>query len=180
VTGTGPTPRSRVRAALARVPAAAFPEALEPELAARVLEALELQGGERVLLVAPRGTWTAALLCELAGVVHVLLPGTEQVAGFRADLENRGYQNFSVRAGDPGAGRLESLPYDAVLVEAAVPGWPPRLLDQLAPGGLLAAPLGPPGRQSLRILCSAGGGRPARVRDLGPVSLPPLPPPAGD
>lgn len=170
-----PGPRDRLRAVLGRIPAAEFPGTGDPEPAREMLAALELFGGERVLLLAPRSPWLAAVLAELAGAVHVLLPEGADARSFAAALARRGCGNVQVHTGPLRAGLPGHFPFDSILVDGALPAWPPALLDQLAPGGRLVAALGPPGGQQLRLLQNAAGGQPARVRDLGPVRLPSLP-----
>ena len=66
------------------------------------------------------------------------------------------------------------MPYDAVNVAAAAPGGLPRpLLEQLAPGGRLIAPVDD-GGQRLILVHATGTG--LRYSDLGPVRFVPLRP----
>ena len=59
-------------------------------------------------------------------------------------LEKLGYDNVTVIAGDGSLGLPEQAPFDGILVAAAAPQAPPPLLEQLADGGRLVVPLGPP------------------------------------
>jgi protein-L-isoaspartate(D-aspartate) O-methyltransferase len=52
-------------------------------------------------------------------------------------------ENVVTRLGDGHAGWPEQSPFDRILLTAAAPRVPPALIDQLAPGGVLVAPIGP-------------------------------------
>jgi protein-L-isoaspartate(D-aspartate) O-methyltransferase len=63
-------------------------------------------------------------------------------------------------------------PYDAIVVTAAAEAVPPALGAQLAEGGRLVIPVGPPGRQSLRLITRTKAG--LETRELGDVTFVPL------
>ncbi|MER6365824.1 hypothetical protein [Kitasatospora sp. NPDC001527] len=101
-----------------------------------------IRPGDHVLHVGPG---TAALqLAEWTGhpvtSVHATLADVEEV---RAALGPAGRTAGTVDAvvGELFDGRPDRGPYDVLLVTAAVPGLSPRWLDQLAPGGVIVAPL---------------------------------------
>lgn len=73
-------------------------------------------------------------------------------------------------------GRLgwpEQAPFDAILVTAAGPALVEALLEQLAPGGVLVAPVGTAGAQALLRLCKDADGA-ITQEDLGAVVFVPL------
>jgi len=74
--------------------------------------------------------------------------------------------------GDGGLGYPEHAPYDRICVTAACPDVPPPLIDQIAAGGRLIAPVMEGGRQRLILLeQTADGVRRKRLADVLYVSL---------
>ena len=59
----------------------------------------------------------------------------------KANLERAGYQDVVLVQADDGLGYPELQPYDRIAMTAACTELPPPLLDQLAFGGRLIAPL---------------------------------------
>jgi protein-L-isoaspartate(D-aspartate) O-methyltransferase len=79
-----------------------------------------------------------------------------------------------VRIGDGYLGWLEAAPFDAIVVTAAPDEMPQPLIDQLAPGGRLIAPVGPQrGAQSLLLMRKGSDGRTV-TRNVLPVRFVPL------
>ncbi|MFD8705907.1 protein-L-isoaspartate O-methyltransferase [Kitasatospora sp. NPDC059648] len=97
--------------------------------------------GDRVLQIGP-GTAAVQLAQRARRVVsvHSTLADVEAV---RASLGPRGRSADAVDAqvGDLFEGRPDAAPYDLVVVTAGVRGISPRWLDQLAPGGVVVAPI---------------------------------------
>jgi protein-L-isoaspartate(D-aspartate) O-methyltransferase len=124
----------------------------QPYMVAAMTEALKLQGHERVLDVGTGSGYQAAILAELAREVVTIERLPELADAARRRLESLGYRNIRVVVGDGSLGFAESAPYDGILVAAAAPRVPPSLKDQLADGGRLVIPVGPPEQQRLTVV----------------------------
>jgi protein-L-isoaspartate(D-aspartate) O-methyltransferase len=121
----------------------------QPSTQARYLEALALTGRETVLEIGTGSGYQAALLSYLAARVITMerVPGLATRA--RETLAAVGVDNVLVVTGDGSLGWRDGEPYGAIVVAAVAPRIPPPLLDQLADGGRLVAPLIRDGRQIL-------------------------------
>jgi protein-L-isoaspartate(D-aspartate) O-methyltransferase len=96
----------------------------------------------RVLEVGTGCGYQAAVLAELAAEVFTIEILPAHVAAASATLARLGYGRVRVRAGDGRLGWPEAAPFSAIVVAAAAPEVPPALLEQLAEGGRLVAPVG--------------------------------------
>ena len=81
--------------------------------------------------------------------------------------------NVRSKHDDGRVGWPENGPYDGILVTAGAPALVEALTGQLAPGGVLVAPVGAASAQQLLMLRREADGTIAR-RDLGPVVFVPL------
>ncbi len=139
-----------------------------PMVLARLIQALALKPGQRVLEVGTGLGYGAAVLRRL-GVEVVAL---EALPGLAASARERLGDGVTVEVGPLDKGASSHAPYDAILVEGQVEQRPKALLDQLADGG--------------RLACVQGQGRPAKAtlwvrsgdafgsRPLFDATLPPL------
>jgi protein-L-isoaspartate(D-aspartate) O-methyltransferase len=145
----------------------------QPYIVALMTEAI-LQGAKphKVLEIGTGSGYQTAVLAELVGAVFTVerLKLLSQQA--RARLERLGYHNVLFTYSDGMNGWGAHAPYDAIVVTAAAEQVPQALVDQLAPGGRLVIPVGPPGQQTLKLLTRTPAG--VTTRPLGEVSFVPL------
>jgi protein-L-isoaspartate(D-aspartate) O-methyltransferase len=114
----------------------------QPYVVALMTQLLELHGGEHVLDVGTGSGYQAAVLAELVERVFSIEIEPELAAEARDRLAALGYHNVTVRTGDGFFGWEEAAPFDAVVVAAAAPMVPERLVAQLREGGRLVMPIG--------------------------------------
>jgi protein-L-isoaspartate(D-aspartate) O-methyltransferase len=130
----------------------------QPLTHARYLEALALQGHERVLEIGTGTGYQTALLARLAAQVFSVERLSELASRAREALAQAGARNTTVLLGDGSLGWRPYAPYDAILVAAAGPSVPQPLLEQLADGGRLLMPVGPPEAQEIVRVTRRGPG----------------------
>jgi protein-L-isoaspartate(D-aspartate) O-methyltransferase len=121
----------------------------QPYIVALMTQLLELRGTERVLEIGTGSGMQAAVLAVLAREVYSIEIDPMLAAAAAERLRSLGYSNVHVRAGDGFYGWEEAAPFDAVIVTAAAPRVPERLVAQLAPGGRLVMPLAEDDHQTL-------------------------------
>lgn len=144
----------------------------QPYIVALMTEALELQSHERVLEIGTGSGYQAAILSKLARDVYTIERHAVLAERAQRLLAELGYHNVHVRVGDGTAGWPEHAPFEAIIVTAAAPEVPQPLLDQLADGGRLVAPVGPAGFQNL--ICVRKKDQRTTTRNMAPVAFVPL------
>jgi protein-L-isoaspartate(D-aspartate) O-methyltransferase len=144
---------------------------LSPSTAARLLEALSPREGDSVLVVGAGVGYTVAVLAEVTGArnVHAVDIDRRLVYEARSNLDAAGHGGVLVDCRDGAGGLPEYAPYDRILMEAAAVEPPRALLEQLAPDGRLAMPLG--ARQQTLASVEASG---EAVEQFGPVAFRPM------
>jgi protein-L-isoaspartate(D-aspartate) O-methyltransferase len=128
----------------------------QPSLVARMVEALELEGTERVLEIGTGYGWQTALLAHLADRVLSVERFDDVAEVARANLARHRVENVEVVAGDGSSGLPEHAPFDAIIVSAAFPEVPPPLVEQLADGGRLVQPMGVGGNEQVVLFEKVG------------------------
>lgn len=124
------------------LPIAAEQTISQPYIVAFMVEALGLNGGEKVLEIGAGSGYAAAVLAEIAEEVFTV-ERIEQLAHIAAkNLESLGYGNVHVVHDDGTCGLPEQAPFDAIIVAAGSPRVPHSLKLQLKLGGRLVIPVG--------------------------------------
>ncbi len=124
------------------LPIAAGQTISQPYIVAYMVEALTLQGGEKVLEIGAGSGYAAAVLAEIAGEVYTI-EHIGELARYAADrLAEEGYDNVHILNADGTTGWVDHAPFDAILVSAGAPVVPESLKSQLAVGGRMVIPVG--------------------------------------
>lgn len=143
----------------------------QPYVVAVMTQELQPEPGDRVLEIGTGSGYQAAVLAGLVARVYTIEIVPELAAGARATLAALGIENVEVFTGDGYRGLPGHAPFDGILVTAAPREVPQPLLDQLAVGGRLVAPVGG-ADQELRVLTRSADG--IRSEALFPVRFVPL------
>jgi protein-L-isoaspartate(D-aspartate) O-methyltransferase len=124
----------------------------QPFMVAVTLQALRLDGSDKVLEIGTGTGYQAALLGMLSREVHTIELVPELAAQARLNLAALGLHNVHVHTMDGSEGLAAEAPFDAIVVAAAAPDVPEALINQLAPNGRLAIPIGSRTEQRLTLL----------------------------
>lgn len=115
---------------------------LAPRVEARLLQELKVARHEKVLEIGTGSGYMSALLGHKAQSV-ISLEAQPELAKQAADnLKRAGVLNVKVLNQDGSQGLAAEAPFDVILLSGSVAEVPRALLDQLKPGGRLAAVVG--------------------------------------
>ena len=129
----------------------------QPVIVAMMTQALQLTGKERVLEIGTGSGYQAAILAELSAAVFSIERHLELSHQAESRLRRLGYQNVDLKVGDGALGWPDEAPFDRIIITAATESCPPALWEQLAEGGILVGPFGPPTEQALVEMHKIGG-----------------------
>ena len=129
----------------------------QPFIGALMLDLLDLRAGQRVLEVGTGLGYQAAVMAEMGAEVFSVEVVEEFAEAAKSRLAALGYF-VEIRTGDGSRGWAEHAPFEAILVTAAAPEPPPKLLDQLEPGGRMVIPLGGSDVQQLSVVKKTAAG----------------------
>jgi protein-L-isoaspartate(D-aspartate) O-methyltransferase len=129
----------------------------QPYIVAFMTEALDIRPDDRVLEIGTGSGYQAAVLGELAREVFTIEIVEALAERSRVLLQELGYRNVHVRAGNGYSGWPEHAPFDRIIVTAAPDEIPGALIAQLKMEGLIAVPVGV-GEQLLQVARRAPSG----------------------
>jgi protein-L-isoaspartate(D-aspartate) O-methyltransferase len=124
-----------------------------PGLVGRMTCTLDIKKGERVLEIGTGSGYQSAFLSNLTDqvwTIEIIQPLAARTRGIYDALIKRGYteyQAINTQNADGYYGWPEAGPFDKIIVTCGIDHIPPPLLQQLKTGGIMVAPIGPPGAQ---------------------------------
>ena len=130
----------------------------QPFIVGLMTQALTLHPRDRVLEIGTGSGYQTAILARIARLVYSVERYRTLLKEAEARFQALGLTNIITRFGDGGEGWPEQAPFDRILVTAAAPDEPKKLLAQLKPNGVLVAPIGKGPVQSLRRYAGDGKG----------------------
>jgi protein-L-isoaspartate(D-aspartate) O-methyltransferase len=151
---------------------------IEPMVAARLLQAVAVEGTDTALVVGAGAGYEAALLGLLARAVIGLEDDAQLARRARATLVDHRIASVKVVEGRLSEGCRASAPYDVILFAGATAEIPQPVVAQLAEGGRLAAVVRSEGGVGRATLATRTGGVLARrvIFDAATPLLPELQP----
>ncbi len=144
----------------------------QPFVVAYMIQALGLKSTDRVLEIGAGSGYNAAVMSLIVEEVFTVEIVPELGKTAASLLEGLGYANIHVRIGDGYRGWQEEAPFDAVILTAAPEEIPQPLIDQLANGGRLIAPVGE--RMQKLVLIEKNKQEKISQRNLIPVVFVPM------
>ncbi|MEW4487302.1 protein-L-isoaspartate(D-aspartate) O-methyltransferase [Thalassoglobus sp. JC818] len=145
----------------------------QPYIVALMAEALQLQPHFRLLEIGTGSGYAAAVYALLVEEVFSVERHEDLANQAQSRLDALQIENVSIRCGDGSFGWPEAAPFDAISIAAATEDIPKQLLDQLAIGGRLVAPIG--AQQSTQsLICLKRTESGFQQKDLGSVRFVPL------
>jgi protein-L-isoaspartate(D-aspartate) O-methyltransferase len=123
----------------------------QPYIVGFMSQALDVLPEHKVLEIGTGSGYQAAILGRLAREVYTIEIVEPLADRSRTLLQELGFKNVHVRAGNGYLGWPEQAPFDRIMVTAAPAEVPPALVEQLKIGGRMAIPVGTVS-QELRIM----------------------------
>jgi len=129
-----------------------------PDIVAMMTEALKPKATDKVLEIGTGSGYQAAVLSKLVKHVYTIEIVEPLATSAKQRLQDLGYTNVTVKAGDGYQGWPKHAPFDSIIVTCAPNEVPQPLVDQLKEGGLMVIPMGEEGgAQKLYLIKKKGG-----------------------
>ena len=128
----------------------------QPYIVAKMTEALDVKSRHIVLEIGTGSGYQASILSLLVRRVYSIERHRPLFVEARNRLAELKLTNITVRLGDGFNGWPEVSPFDRIIITCQSESMPFELIKQLKPGGVIIAPLGPPGKEFLTKLTKKG------------------------
>ena len=132
----------------------------QPYTVAYQTELLQIKRGEKVLEIGTGSAYQATVLAEMGARVHTIERHKKLYDQHKDYVFKTKYPNIKFFYGDGFEGLPAFAPFDKVLITAAAPFIPPKLIDQMKEGGVMVIPVDEDNKgvqKMLRITKENGG-----------------------
>ncbi|MEN8170411.1 MAG: protein-L-isoaspartate O-methyltransferase [Pseudomonadota bacterium] len=113
-----------------------------PRVEARMLQALQVQPGDRVLEIGTGSGFVTMLLASLGSHVYSVEINEELAVAAGKRLAEHGIENVDIKLGDAAGGWSENQPYEVIAITGSMPNLPESFKQNLQVGGRLFAIIG--------------------------------------
>ncbi|MCC7474478.1 MAG: protein-L-isoaspartate(D-aspartate) O-methyltransferase [Pirellulales bacterium] len=121
----------------------------QPYTVAFMCQEARLAAGDKALEIGTGSGYGAAVLALLAREVHTIERVESLYREARDRMRRLGYRNVHCYLDDGTAGLAREAPFDAIICTAGAEQMPRAYFEQLAVGGRLIIPVGPPSQQQM-------------------------------
>lgn len=129
----------------------------QPFIVGLMSELLAVPEKAKVLEIGTGSGYQAAILAAMGLEVYTIEILPQLASKAAATLQELGFSHVQIKPGDGYQGWPEHAPFDGIIVTAAAPRIPPKLLEQLKIGGKMVMPLGT-SSQELRVFTKQAEG----------------------
>lgn len=112
-----------------------------------MIEALNLSWEDKLLEIGTGSGYQTAVLAKLNRRVFSVERFKELVEEAERNLQSEATNNYTIIHADGYDGFISQAPFDKIIVSAATPNIPDKLLQQLKVGGIMVLPLGQDGQK---------------------------------
>jgi len=123
----------------------------QPYTVAYQSEILQIEAGDRVLEIGTGSSYQAAILATMGAKVYTIERNQKLHKKAKRLLQELHYDDVIAIFGDGYEGAPSFAPFDKVIVTAAAPEIPKKLIEQLRVGGLMVIPVGEDGQVMMKI-----------------------------
>lgn len=113
----------------------------QPFTVAYQTQLLQIKKGDKVLEIGTGSVYQATVLAELGAWVYTIERQKKLYLKNQSFFLKNKYPNIKFFYGDGFEGLPTYAPFDKVIITAAAPFIPPKLIQQLKPGGLMVIPV---------------------------------------
>ena len=121
----------------------------QPYTVAYQTQLLEVKPFEKILEIGTGSAYQAIILAEMGAQVFTIERQKKLFDLNKCFILKSKYPNIKYFYGDGFEGLPTYAPFDKIIITAAAPFIPPRLIEQLKPGGKMVIPLENNGRQKM-------------------------------
>jgi len=115
---------------------------MKPIMEARILQALNIQPGDKILEIGTGSGYLTALLATLGGHVESVEIDPEILSQAEARLKSQGIKNITLVQGDASEGWNQNETFDVIAVTGSFPILPESFQKQLTVGGRMVVIVG--------------------------------------